>query len=551
MSATPASTERHDYFRSTILIGSLTALSRLLGLVRDVACAAVFGGGVVWDAFSFAWRVPNLFRALFGEGALSAAVIPVFTEYLELRGRKEAWRLAWVVLTATSLILGICMLIGEGVVLVVGNLPQLNERWRLALVLTAVLVPYMLFICLAVLVGAFQNCLRHFSTPALNPVVLNVCWIVAIVVVAPLIASSTIGRAFVLAVGILASGIFQLLLQAVMLRRQGFPWEPVFDLRHPGLRRIAAVMTPIVIGMTVFEINVLLDGVIAISFSGSEPGQTFSLFGAQIEYPMLAGANSALYYANRLMQFPLGVFGIALGTAVFPTLSACAARQDRQGFSGAVTDGLGAVLFIAIPAGAGLIVLGRPIIELLFEHKQFTSDMSALTAQVLAAYCMGLWAYCSMHVLTRSFYSLQDSKTPVKVAVCMVALNLTLNLTLIWPLGAAGLAFATAISSSLQCVLLYTILRRKAGLSGQGRLLATLGKTALATAVMVLVCLVVLSLLPPAPAADDLAVKAARALVPVAAGGVAYLAAAALLRVPEMALLTSALRRRLRRNQAG
>jgi len=543
------SAQRRDYFRHTAVIGAFTALSRVLGLVRDVAFAAVFGHSGVADAFLFAWRVPNLFRRLFGEGALQSAVVPIFTEYLEVRERKDAWRLARVVTTAVAAVLLACLLLGEALVLIVPRVAEVGESWCLALALTAVLLPYMLFICLTALASAFLNSLRHFTAPALAPVVLNVCWIVALVVVAPLVTERVEERAFIVAVGILGAGVLQLLLQLIVLAKKGWQWRPTLDLKDEGLRRIGAVMAPVMIGMAAFQINVLLDGVIAISLAAPEGRETFQLFGSAIPYPMQVGANSVLYYANRLMQFPLAVFGIALATAIFPTLSAHAARKEWDGFSSAVGDGLGAVLFIGLPAGVGLIVLGRPAVELVYEHGRFGADASARTAVVLAAYCFGLWAYCGQHVLTRSFYSLQDMRTPMKIAVWMVALNVVLNLVLIWPLAEAGLALATAICAALQCVLLYVVLRRRVTLTGHGRLVTTLIKTAAATACMAAVCVAVLHALPPSPATDALGVKALRALVPMAAGAGAYFGAAALLRVPEMKLLVGALGRRLRRHE--
>ncbi len=535
-----------DYFRHTTLIASFTLASRLLGVARDVACASYFGAGAVWDAFSFAFRIPNLFRRLLGEGALSAAFIPVFTEYLELRGRRQAWRLAWIVLTALGAVLLACLLLGEGLALGIPRVSELNERWRLTLALTAVLLPYMLFICLTALAGAILNSLKHFTAPALGPVVLNLCWIAAVILVAPAVTDDPASRAFVLAVGILAAGLLQLLLQLAVLLKKGFPRRPAFELRDPGLRRVALAMAPIVAGMAAFQVNVLLDGVIAISLSAREEAQTFTLFGAEIRYPMLVGANSVLYYGNRLMQFPLGVFGIALATAVFPTLSARAARGDREGFCEALSDGLGAVIFIGLPAGVAMIVLARPAVELMFERGAFTPAMSARTAMVLIAYSAATWAYCAQHLLLRAFYSLQDCATPARVAGGMVALNLGLNLSLIWVLQEAGLAFATALTAAVQSVMLYAILIRRVGPPDQGRLLRTLIKTALATALMAGVCLLVLQVGPPPPEGDDVPVKMLRLLAPVTAGAASYFGAAALLGVPEMRLLLNALRRRLR-----
>jgi len=503
-----------DYFRHTALIGSLTLVSRLLGVARDVVCAGYFGAGAVWDAFSFAFRVPNLFRRLMGEGALSAAFIPIFTEHLELRDRAAAWRLAWTVATAVAGVLVACLLLGESLLLALQRFCQLGERWRLTLILTAVMLPYMVFICLTALAGAILNSLKHFTAPALSPVVLNICWIIAVIIIGPAVTGDPATRAVVLAGGIVGAGVLQLGLQLAALARKGFCWRPTFEAGGIGLRRVLLAMAPVAAGMAAFQVNVLLDGVIAISLAAEQQGQSFRLLGAQLGYPMLVGANSVLYYASRLMQFPLGVFGIALATAFFPT--------------------------------AGLIVLGRPAVELLFERGAFTQAMSTRTTVALAAYSTGLWAYCAHHVLMRAFYSTQDSATPAKVAGGAVALNLALNLALVWPLREAGLAAATAVSSAAQAVILYLILHRRIGLRSQRRLVATLVRSLLCTAFMVGICLAALRALPPSPPGDLLAVKALRVAVPLLAGGLAYFGAAAAVGVAEMDLLLDALRRRLR-----
>jgi len=541
---------RQDFLHA-LTVGSLTLASRLLGLVRDVACAGYFGAGPVWDAFSFAFRVPNLFRRLFGEGALSAAFIPVFTEHLQLKGPGEARRLACVVATAVGAVLLACLLLGEGLLMAIPRLCAIGERWRLTLALSAVLLPYMLFICLAALTGAVLNSLKHFTAPALSPVVLNVYWIAAVVVVGPAVTSETAGRAFVLAVGILAAGVTQLALQLAVLKRKGMGLRPRFEPSHPGLRRTAALMAPVAVGMAAFQVNALLDGVIAISLSSAVPGSSFRLFGADVRYPMVVGANSVLYYGSRLMQFPLGVFGLALATAFFPTFSARAAQKDRPGFSSALGDALGAALFIGLPAGAGLMVLGRPAVELIFERGAFTPQMSARTSLVLAAYGAGVWAYCCQHVLVRAFYALQDSATPARLAAGAVALNLALNLSLIWPLAEAGLAAATALSAAAQTVGLYLILERRAPLTGRRSLLRTLMGSLLATGLMAVVCVWTLQVLPQRPVGDRVLLKLLRLAVPVVAGGAAYIGCAAVLGVPEMKLLMREALGRLRRSRTG
>jgi len=529
-----------SFIRNAGVISALTLLSRVLGVVRDIACAALFGAGMVWDAFSFAFRIPNLFRRLFGEGALSAAFVPMFTEHLVLRRPEEAWRLAGRVAGALTLVLCGVLLMGEAGLVAALGLVDLSARWRLALVLTAVLLPYMVLICMTALAGAVLNSMKHFAAPALAPVVLNVCWIAAVLVVAPMVSAEPQGRIMAVAGGILVAGVLQLGLQLAALRRFGFRWRLSFVFAHPQVRRVAAAMAPVALGLAALQINVVLDGVIAISLAAPAGKETFRLLGATLPYPMLIGANSALYYGNRLMQFPLGVFGIALATAVFPTLSRHAARQDWGSFSDAVMRGLGAALFIAIPASVGLLMLARPITALLFERGEFTAQMTARTAGVLVAYSVGIWAYFALHLLARAFYSLGRQATPARVAGAMVAVNLALNLALVWPLREAGLAAATSLSAMLQVVCLVVLLRRCTPLTGFSQLARGVLKTLAATGCM---AGTVWGMLAVVPEGEELGARAIRGLLPAAVRAVVFILAAAALASPELKLLWGALKR--------
>ncbi len=540
--------ETESVVRRTGLIGGITILSRALGVIRDAACAAFFGAGPVWDAFSFAFRVPNLFRRLFGEGALSAAFVPALTEYLELRSPEESERLTGRVAGALTVVLTALVLLGEVLVFGATVLFRLTPRWHLALSLTAVLLPYAVLICLTALAGATLHSLKHFAAPALAPVVLNVCWIVAVTGLAPLVTPDPRGRIFILAAAILVAGLLQLYLQLAALRRKGFRWRPRFDLLHREVAAVAGAMVPVALGLAAFQLNVLLDGVIAISLAGP-PEEGFRLLGVGLSYPMRVGANSVLYFGNRLMQFPLGVFGIALGTAVFPTLSGQAARRDFEAFGRSVVQGLRLVLFIGVPAGVGLIVLRRPVIQLIFERRAFTPAMTARTARVLLFYSLGIWAYCALHVLTRAFYSLKLPSVPAKVAGAMVALNLALNLTLVWPLQEAGLALSTAACAALQVCILYALLARRVSLEGMGKLLVTALKTAASTAAMALAAWKTLEVLP--PDRPGLVFQLLRALLPALAGVVTYFAAATLLRTEQMGILLGALRSRHGKREEG
>ncbi len=540
--------DAHRIFRSAFVISACTLLSRVLGLARDVLCARFFGDKWVFDAFSLAFRVPNLFRRLFGEGAASAAFIPVFTEYIEKRERADVWTLVSVSGTFLITVLAATVVVGELLFAGLHTWGPFGERGRLVLELLSIMFPYVLFICLLALCMAVLNSLDHFFSPAIAPVVLNVFWIAGVVLIGPMLGPASEQRIFGVAIAVIAGGVVQLAIQIPALRTQGVRFRLCFDFAHPGLRRVLRLMAPVIIGLAVMQINVLFDGLIAMGFS-RPPGHEgpMTLLGWTVAYPMESGANSVLYYAERLMQFPLGVFGIAMATAALPTFCQLASRKDEPGLVAALNHTLRIILFIGIPASVGLVVMRRPIVELLYEHGAFTKSATARTSMVVLCYGMGVWAYCGVHVLVRAFHALQDTKTPVKVGASLVALNLCLNLTFIWFLREAGLAAATAISSSLQLVVLYTILTKRIGRGDMAQVLTCLAKTCAASVVMGAACVVCLAWLelPARTPADE----SLRVFVPIAVGGLAFLAASWALRASEFADILGALVRKLRRGE--
>jgi putative peptidoglycan lipid II flippase len=397
--------------------------------------------------------------------------------------------------------------------------------------------------------GSILQSLRHFAVPALAPVVLNVVWIATLVVASFVLDLGATASIYTVCGGILAAGVIQLGMQVVALRRLGFRPRATRQVLHPDVRKVARSMGPVVLGLAALQINVLLDGMIAVGLAGPEDG-TFRLGGMALPYPMRGGANAVLYYANRLMQFPLGVFGISLATAAFPGLSSCAARQDWRGFSRSFMQGMSLLVWIAIPASVGLIVLRTPIIDLVFNHGEFQPRDVHRTAFCLLAYSTAIWAYCALHVLSRAFYSIGRHATPAKMAGATVGLNLALNLTLVWWLREAGLAAATAVCATLQVVGLSWLLSRRVDLRGWRNVAISGGRSALAAAVMAVVCLVVVGQFPRGPLSGRLGLRLARVLVPVAAGVLTYGGLSALLGAEEMRVfLRSLLRRGERRDK--
>jgi len=526
-----------------------TFASRVLGLLRDVATGALFGlrAAGVMDAFAIAFRIPNLFRRLFGEGALSAAMVPVLSRYLHTRDKPSAWRLASIVLTVSALVLVAIALVGEGVVWLLWATGDGSARSGLVLGLTATMLPYAIFICLAAQASALLHTLKHFTFPAMAPVVLNVCWLAGVLLVAPAITDRPEGQVYVLAVAILVAGGLQLGMQALPLRRFGFRYRPRLELRESGFREIIRTMTPMALGLAIVQINVLADSLIAWFFSS--PGgsaDTLHLLGRSVAYPMATGAAGSLYFAERLYQFPLGVFGVALATAIYPLLSEHAAKGEHHRIPGDLAQGLRLVLFVGLPTSLGLVLLADPMVILLLQWGNFSAEDAARTARVVAFYGLGVWAYCGNLILVRGFYAIGDTRTPVKVGVSMVGLNLLLNLSLIWVLAEGGLALSTAVCATIQLVILSVLIRRRLGALGARAIAASALRWLAASVVMGAVILILLAVLPPAPAGATFWLRALRVLVPIAAGGTVCLIVARLLGATEIRELLEPLRQKRR-----
>ena len=529
-----------SFLKSAKTVSLCTLLSRILGLARDIICASFFGTSLAWDAFVVAFKIPNLFRRLFGEGALSAAFIPVFTEYLETKGKKDAWELINITGTLLFIILGGLVVLAEISFSVIPTVFSLNQKWDLVLSLLMVTFPYVLFICMVAFAMAVLNSLKHFLMPALAPVALNICWIMGVLLLTPVFGNTLDKKIFGVAIAILIGGMIQLAIQLPVLAREGINFKPSLYFAHPGLKRILALMLPIIFGLAAVQINVLMDSVIALAFAKPPGGsESFLVAGISIPYPLETGAASVLYYGDRLIQFPLGVFGIAMATAVFPFFSTHAARKDWTNFTDTFNQAIRVVLFIGIPASVGLILLRMPLVELFYERNAFTAESTYRTTTVILFYSLGVWAYSASHVTVRAFYSMQDTLTPVKVGAAMVGLNLILNLTLIWFLREGGLALATAISATVQIIILFAILQKKLNITGYKHIFASILKTLIATFFMCITCWITLKIIPTGD--GKLMIKFIRLLIPLATALTAFFTVSFLLKSEELRYLYTSL----------
>ena len=518
-------------------IAFLTAISRIFGMLRDIAYGHFFGAGGLLDAWIIAFRIPNLSRRLFGEGAASASFIPVYSEVLH-KDREQATILLNTVVTVLFVILAALVLIGEAIIWLYYSLFAHSSETHLILSLSSIMLPYMLFVCMVAIIAGILNVHKHFAMPAAAPIVLNLFIIGTIVITGWFLKIESREQLFAVAVSILIVGIVQISIMIRPLKNCGISIKPAWQIHSEYFRKILFLMGPMILGLTVTQMNTLADDLIAWWFSGSvEKGQFFEMFGRQIAYPMSRGSVSHLYYAQRLYQLPLGILGISLATAIFPIMSEEAARGDFISLTKTISKGIRGTVFIAFPATAGLIIVAKPLISALFEHGKFTQDDTSKVTVTMICYVLGLSGYFAQQVLARAFYSLQDSITPVKSALIAVFSNILLNLTLIWFLDRAGLATSTAICAYIQVCILIIILKKKFGSLILGGLSEILVKTIAGTLFMTLICAGVLFLMKYLP--DTRLVDGLKLAVIVPLAIVLYIIAAKILKNEMLSLFTN------------
>lgn len=518
-------------------IALLTTFSRILGMLRDMTFARFLGAGGMMDAWIIAFQIPNLSRRLFGEGAASASLIPVYRQQLEKEPAKAA-ALANTVVTAIFAVLAVLVLLGWIGIWVYTRFAADNPETKTMLSLVSLMLPYMIMICTVAILAGILNVHRHFAAPATAPIILNIFIITSVLLTGWIFKIPAGRQVFIVAIAVLTAGLVQIAIQIPSLRASGVFIRPKWDVQSEAFKKIIFLMTPMIIGLTATQLNTLADTWIARFFSGSATkGEFFTFFGNPTKYPLWDGAVSYLYYSQRLYQFPLGVLGISLATAIFPVMSSDAAKNNFKALKMTISRGIKGSVFVAIPASLGLIVVARPLVSTLFEGGKFTADDTRLTAWTLIFYALGLCGFFSQQIVTRAFYSTQDSKTPMRSAIIAIFVNIVLNLTLIWFMGTAGLALSTAICSYLQVCILVFILKKRFGNQILEGLTTTLIKTLAATAVMYLTAMSVLYLCSKLPLSRGYDVLRLAMVVPIAAG--VYLLMAKCLNIEMFSLLTA------------
>ncbi len=517
-------------------IASLTALSRVFGLIRDICYCYFFGAGTLLDAWFIAFKIPNLSRRLFGEGAASASFIPVYSHQLH-KDKEQAKQLVNTTVTVLFVLLAALILLGWTAIWAYYKLFASNSETILILSLTSIMLPYMLLVCMVAILAGILNVHRHFACPAAAPIVLNIFIIGTVIVTGSLFEIEAKQQLFAVAVAVLIAGLVQITMQIPPLRASGVSIRPAWQVHSDAFRKILIMMGPMILGLTVTQINTLADDLIAWWFSSSvEKGDVFLFLGNQITYPLRRGCVSHLNVAQRLYQLPLGVFGISLATAIFPVMSSDAAKKDFEALKKTISKAIQGAVFIAVPATVGLFLVARPLVSAAFEHGKFTADDTKAATTTLLFYALGLSGFFIQQIITRAFYSMQDSKTPMRSALIAVCANIILNLTLIWVWGTGGLACSTALCSYLQVAILVMALRRRlGGATLQGMAIAIM-KTVAATILMGAVGAALLYLcrnLPDGFLSDILRIAA---VVPAAAA--VYLLTAKLLHIEMLSLLT-------------
>ncbi len=480
------SKHHHKLARSAGIFTGATLLSRILGYARDTMVAAYFGAGPAADAFYTAFRISNLFRRLLGEGALSASFVPVFSEYTQKQSHEETQRFLNTMFTTLLVILSIITLLGvvfapQLTRLIARGFDPSSERFALTVTLTRYMFPFMLFICLAALITGVLNAFHSFFLPALAPACLSVAEMVYIgfLWIAHLKGQNAIVG---LAISVTVGGFSQFFVHVPALFKRDYTLAFCWNPKHEGVRRVGRLILPATLGVAADQVNAFVDTMMATFLS--------------------VGSVTALYYSNRVMQLPLALFGIALSQVALPTMSASVARGATEEVKETLNFSLRLTLFMILPATTGLILLGHPIVQVLFQYGKFSNEASALTSWALAAFSIGLFAYAAVKILAAAFYAYQTTRIPVTVASACVALNIVLNLGTLaarktlslshpeWAealngrVGVACLALATSIASWVNATTLFVLLRKRLGVLGGHRIVRTILKSSVGCAAM-------------------------------------------------------------------
>lgn len=552
-----SATKQTSVVRSAGIVSIAVMFSRLLGLAREMIFARYFGAGFLTDAYVVAFRIPNVLRDLFAEGALSVAFVKVFTDVQVEKGEKAAWRLASLIFNLLAVVLSVICIVGmifsrQFVELVADGFSP--EKIALATTLTQIMFPFILLVALAAVAMGVLNTKGIFGVPASASTVFNVVSIVFGLGLAYWLSGggwltsadknaipdgpshwAIIG----MSIGTLIGGGAQLVMQLPSLFKVGFRFSPILSLADEGVRKVIALMTPAILGTSAVQINVLIN----------------TYFVSQID-----GAQGWLNFAFRLMQFPIGLFGVAVGTAAIPVLSRLASEGKTKDFRDTISSSMNLVFLMTLPSACGLIVLGEPIIRLIYERGKFDANATSMTAIALAGYSIGLTGYAAIKILSPAFYAINDAKTPMIIALASIVVNFLGGYYLrewfshygITPetphgYGHVGVALATSIVALVNFFALAIIMRRRIKRLNGREIMTSFTKIAIASAVLSAVCYTSYHFILSRYGSDGFWLRMTEAFVPIALGGIAFVIVARLLRITELEQAFATIRRKLTR----
>ncbi len=476
--------EREHFFSAAKLVAGITVISRVFGMFRDMAITSL-GASRYTDAFGFAFQIPNLFRRLFGEGALASAFVPVFTDTNERSGFEKASRLLANAMALLAVFLLVVMIIVQIGFVIVALMPGPGDR-KLLMTLATIMFPYMVTVCLLALGSAALNCRGHFAFPAAAPIIFNIVGITAAWWIAPILRSNLSGQLIIVAISVTAAGVIQLIAVLWLLHKSGFSIRFRLKPVEPGIKSMLKLLIPMVLGLGFLQLSELFATGIAWNLTATAESENLDIFGWIIHRPLTEGVIIRVNAARALYQFPMGVLAISLGVAVFPLLTRYAARGDIANLRDSINRALRLSLMEGMATGVGLFILAEPIMKLIYARRNFTAADAAQAAFVLQMYVPGMWAYCSNQILARSFYSLKDVMTPLKVSCRLAVVNLLMLLVMVWipSLGAGAFGLSTSITFSINVVILFYFLRKRLGRFGGRKIAVSLLRTLCGCVVM-------------------------------------------------------------------
>ncbi|MDI6809487.1 MAG: murein biosynthesis integral membrane protein MurJ [Candidatus Eisenbacteria bacterium] len=516
------SRQRTNVARRAGKVSIATMTSRVLGLVREQVVAVFFGAGFATDAFNVAFRIPNLLRDLFAEGALSSAFVPVFSDHLTKKGKKEALSLANSIFNSLTIIVSLICLLGILfspfiTKLMAPGFSSIPGKLELTAGLTRIMFPFLLFISLAALAMGVLNSLDRFFVPALSPTMFNLGWIGGAILLSPLFSMAGMEPVTSMAVGVLVGGAAQFLIQVPFVYKEGFRWKAGLELNDPGLRRVLVLAGPAVVGLAATQVNILVN--------------------TQIASFLREGSVSWLNYAFRLMQLPIGVFGVAIATVTLPSISRHISEGKTDEFKKTITHSLELIGLLTIPCTFLFLSLSSPIVSILYQHGRFGPFDTTQTAHALIFYSLGLFGYSSVKVLAPAFYALGTPRVPVTIGFFTVGTNIALNLILMRPLGHIGLALSTSVTAFLNMGLLMRSLRRRTGRFGFRGLFHSVLRMLLASAAMAIVARFSWSILSRALGGERLLASIFSLLLSFLLAGVTMLVVLKLMKAKELSYL--------------